>query len=113
VMHYGAATGAAPLSAPARCQAAEGSAVRRFAATSIIMMNWFSEWWSGGTGVADPAGLRDAPRLAQLHGASFHRGWGDGEFEVMLTERNTLVHRLRQARRRIGSAVSRLAGAEA
>ena len=44
--------------------------------------------------MVEPATLRDAPRLAQLHGASFHRGWGEGEFEAMLTERNTLVHRL-------------------
>jgi ribosomal-protein-alanine N-acetyltransferase len=60
------------------------------------MMGWLSDWWggSGGTAIVEPAGLRDAARLAQLHGASFHRGWGEGEFEVMLRERNTLVHRL-------------------
>ena len=59
-------------------------------------MTWLSDWWSGGTAVIEPARSRDAARLAQLHGASFHRGWGEGEFEVMLTERNTLVHRLRR-----------------
>jgi [ribosomal protein S18]-alanine N-acetyltransferase len=57
--------------------------------------------------------LRDAPRLAQLHGASFHRGWGEGEFETMLSERNTLVHRLRLGRRIVGFAVSRMAADEA
>jgi ribosomal-protein-alanine N-acetyltransferase len=75
--------------------------------------SWFSGWRSGGVAVVEPAGLRDAARLAQLHGASFHRGWGEGEFEVMLTERNTLVHRLRQGRRVIGFAVSRMAADEA
>ena len=45
------------------------------------------------TAVVEPATPRDAARLAQLHGASFHRGWGEGEFEAMLSERNTLVHR--------------------
>ena len=45
-------------------------------------MTWLSEWWSGGTAVVEPASPRDAARLAQLHGASFHRGWGEGEFEV-------------------------------
>ena len=85
--------GTAVLSARARRQAAEGSAVRRSAAAGI-MMTWLSDWWSGGTAVIEPASPRDAARLAQLHGASFHRGWGEGEFEVMLTERNTLVHRL-------------------
>jgi ribosomal-protein-alanine N-acetyltransferase len=77
------------------------------------MMTWFSEWWSGGAAAIEPATLRDAPRLAQLHGASFHRGWGEGEFEAMLSERNTLVHRLRMGGRIIGFAVSRMAADEA
>ena len=77
------------------------------------MIGWLSDWWSGGTAVVEPATLRDAARLAQLHGASFHRGWGEGEFEVMLSERNTLVHRLRQGRKVIGFAVSRMAADEA
>ena len=75
--------------------------------------SWLSEWWRGGPAVIEPATLRDAACLAQLHGASFHRGWGEGEFEGMLAERNTLVHRLRQGRKIIGFAVSRLAADEA
>jgi ribosomal-protein-alanine N-acetyltransferase len=77
------------------------------------MMAWLSNWWRGGTAAVEPAGLRDAPRLAQIHGASFHRGWGEGEFESMLTERNTLVHRLRMGRKTVGFAVSRMAADEA
>jgi ribosomal-protein-alanine N-acetyltransferase len=78
------------------------------------MMAWLSEWWGGGgTPVVEPATQRDAARLAQLHGASFHRGWGEGEFEAMLSERNTLVHRLRLGRKVIGFAVSRMAADEA
>ena len=77
------------------------------------MIAWLSQWWSGGTPVVEPATLRDAARLAQLHGASFHRGWGEGEFEAMLSERNTLVHRLRLGRKLIGFAVSRIAADEA
>ena len=46
------------------------------------MMAWLSDWWGGGTAVVEPASQRDAARLAQLHGASFHRGWGEGEFEA-------------------------------
>ena len=57
--------------------------------------------------------MRDAPRLAELHGASFHRGWGESEFENMMRERNTLVHRLRLGRKIIGFAVSRMAADEA
>jgi [ribosomal protein S18]-alanine N-acetyltransferase len=77
------------------------------------MASWLSGLWDGGTAVIEPATLRDAPKLAQLHGASFHRGWGEGEFESMLTERNTLVHRLRSGRKVIGFAVSRMAADEA
>ncbi len=75
--------------------------------------SWFLGWRSGGIAVVEPARPRDAARLAQLHGASFHRGWGEGEFEVMLAERNTLVNRLRQGRQVIGFAVSRMAADEA
>jgi [ribosomal protein S18]-alanine N-acetyltransferase len=75
--------------------------------------SWLSRWWDGGTPVVEPASLRDARRLAQLHGESFHRGWGEGEFEGMLTERNTLVHRLRIGNRIAGFAVSRIAADEA
>lgn len=72
-----------------------------------------AEWWHGGVAAVEPATQRDADRLAQLHGASFHRGWGEAEFETMLSERNTLVHRLRQGRKIIGFAVSRMAADEA
>ena len=75
--------------------------------------SWLSGLWGGAAVVIEPASLRDAARLAQLHGASFHRGWGEGEFEGMLTERNTLVHRLKAGRKIIGFAVSRMAADEA
>ena len=78
------------------------------------MMGWLSEWWGGGgTPIVERAAHRDAARLAQLHGASFHRGWGEAEFEAMLSERNTLVHRLRLGRKVIGFALSRMAADEA
>jgi ribosomal-protein-alanine N-acetyltransferase len=77
------------------------------------MISWFSELWSGGPAAVEPATLRDAPKLAELHGASFHRGWGEGEFESMLAERNTLVHRLKLGRKFVGFAVSRMAADEA
>jgi ribosomal-protein-alanine N-acetyltransferase len=75
--------------------------------------SWFSGLWGGSATVIEPASLRDAARLAQLHGASFHRGWGEGEFEGMLTERNTLVHRLKAGHKIVGFAVSRMAADEA
>ncbi len=76
-------------------------------------MAWLSKFWNGGTAAVEPATLRDAPKLSQLHAASFHRGWGEGEFEQMLRERNTLVHRLMLGRKVIGFAVSRMAADEA
>ena len=77
------------------------------------MMAWLSEFWGGGAAAVEPASLRDAPVLAQIHAASFHRGWGEGEFENMLSERNTLVHRLRIGRKVVGFSVSRIAADEA
>jgi ribosomal-protein-alanine N-acetyltransferase len=77
------------------------------------MMAWLSDWLSGGTPSIEPATQRDASRLAQLHAASFHRGWGEGEFESMIAERNTLVHRLRLGRKTVGFAVSRVGADEA
>ena len=76
-------------------------------------VRFLSGLWNAGPATIEPATLRDASKLAELHGASFHRGWGEGEFETMLTERNTLVHRLRQGRKIIGFAVSRMAADEA
>jgi len=76
-------------------------------------MTWLSELFGGGKPVIETASLRDAAKLAQLHAASFHRGWGEGEFESMLAERNTLAHRLRFGRKIIGFAVSRMAADEA
>ena len=77
------------------------------------MMSWLSGWFGSGTAVVEAAAMRDARRLAQLHGESFHRGWGEGEFESMLTERNTLVHRLKASGKIIGFAISRMAADEA
>jgi ribosomal-protein-alanine N-acetyltransferase len=77
------------------------------------MIAWLSGLFGRATAVVEPASLRDAPHLAALHAASFHRGWGEAEFEEMLSQRNTLAHRLRLGSRLIGFAISRLAADEA
>lgn len=77
------------------------------------MMRWLSKWWRGGTAAVEPASVHDVAQLAELHGASFAHGWGEGEFESMLSERNTLVHRLRLGRRTVGFAASRIGADEA
>jgi ribosomal-protein-alanine N-acetyltransferase len=77
------------------------------------MIAWFSGLWGGGQALVEAASPRDAMAFAQIHSASFHRGWGEAEFERMLAERNTLVHRLRMGRKTIGFSVSRVAADEA
>jgi ribosomal-protein-alanine N-acetyltransferase len=67
------------------------------------MMTWLSELWGGDRAVVEPASQRDVAAFARIHHASFHRGWGEDEFERMLHERNTLVHRLRMGRKTVGS----------
>ena len=76
-------------------------------------MSWWSRWFGSATPVVEPATLRDIRKLAQIHAASFHRGWGEGEFEQMLREQNTLLHRLREGSTVIGFSVSRIAADEA
>ena len=59
------------------------------------------------------ASPRDARALAALHGASFHRGWSDGEFEHLLFDRNIVAHRAMAGRSLIGFIVSRVVFEEA
>lgn len=76
-------------------------------------MTWLSGLWSDGPAVVEPASQRDAAVFARIHAASFHRGWGEDEFERMLSERNTVVHRLRVGRKIVGFSVSRIGADEA
>jgi [ribosomal protein S18]-alanine N-acetyltransferase len=55
----------------------------------------------------------DSRALAALHGASFHRGWSDDEFERLLIDRNVVAHRATVGRQLVGFILSRLAADEA
>lgn len=66
-----------------------------------------------GEPVLSEAGPRDAPALAALHGACFHRGWSDGEFEHLLVDRNVVAHRATTGNKLVGFILSRLVGDEA
>jgi len=77
------------------------------------MMDWLASLWRRPSPAIDSASKADARALAKLHQASFHRGWGEGEFSAMLAERNTMAHRLRRGRNVIGFAISRIAADEA
>jgi ribosomal-protein-alanine N-acetyltransferase len=76
-------------------------------------MNMLFRWLGRPKPSVEAATARNAARLAQIHAASFHRGWGESEFEAMLAERNTLIHRLQLGRKLIGFIVSRIGADEA
>ena len=77
------------------------------------MIDWLSRLFGRCAPAIERARPRDAARLSQLHGVSFHRGWGEGEFEEMLGSRDTLAHRLRIGRSIAGFIISRMAADEA
>ena len=55
----------------------------------MTLLNWFRPK----NPVLAEAVPRDAAALANLHGASFRRGWPEDEFERLLLERNVVTHR--------------------
>jgi ribosomal-protein-alanine N-acetyltransferase len=59
------------------------------------------------------AGPDDAHALAALHGASFHRGWSDSEFERLLLDRKVVAHRATAGRDVVGFIMARLVLEEA
>jgi ribosomal-protein-alanine N-acetyltransferase len=46
--------------------------------------------------------------LAALHGAAFHRGWSENEFEQLLVDRNVVTDRAAAGRNVVGFIMSRL-----
>jgi ribosomal-protein-alanine N-acetyltransferase len=79
-----------------------------------LLLDLFAAVWTDGGNVAvHTATGRDTQRLADIHAASFHRGWSEDEFERMLAERNTLVHVLQMGSKVIGFAISRIGADEA
>jgi ribosomal-protein-alanine N-acetyltransferase len=55
----------------------------------------------------------DAADLSALHGASFHRGWSEDEFERLLLDRAVVAHRVTIGRRLVGFIISRIVAGEA
>lgn len=78
-----------------------------------LVSKFLSLFAARGAAAVEPATLRDAPALARLHKASFHRGWDVGEFEQLLSERSVLAHRLRIGRTVAGFILARMAADEA
>jgi [ribosomal protein S18]-alanine N-acetyltransferase len=77
------------------------------------MKHFFRNWLSRPLPAFSPAGSQDAAYFAQLHQASFARGWTESEFERLLLDRNVLAHRCARGGRPQGFVLSRIAADEA
>jgi ribosomal-protein-alanine N-acetyltransferase len=76
-------------------------------------MSWFARLFLRAEPTLSAALPRDAASLAALHAASFSRGWGETEFEQLLTDRSVVADRAISGRRNIGFIISRRAADEA
>lgn len=78
------------------------------------MMRWLFDMFSPARPpIVSDATARDVTAIAQLHAASFRRGWSDGEIEGMLLDRNVVAHRATIGRNFAGFVISRIALDEA
>lgn len=77
------------------------------------MMDFVRRLLARGEPALSDAGPRDAVALAALHGASFHRGWSEDEFERILVDPAVIAHRAMAGAHLVGFIVSRLAAGEA
>jgi [ribosomal protein S18]-alanine N-acetyltransferase len=77
------------------------------------MITFLRRLFARGDPILSEASARDARALAVLHGASFHRGWSDGEFEQLLLDRNVVAHRATIGGSLVGFILSRIAVEEA
>jgi ribosomal-protein-alanine N-acetyltransferase len=77
------------------------------------MMDFLRRLFTRTEPVLSEAGLRDAVAIAQLHAASFHRGWSDTEIERLLLDRHVLAHRAIGGRSLAGFILSRMVTDEA
>ncbi len=78
------------------------------------MMRWLFDMFSPARPpIVSDAAARDVATIAEIHAASFRRGWSDGEIEGMLLDRNVVAHRATIGRNVAGFAISRVAADEA
>ncbi|HXQ84326.1 MAG TPA: GNAT family N-acetyltransferase [Xanthobacteraceae bacterium] len=76
-------------------------------------MNFISRLLARGEPVFSEARPSDAAAIAAVHGASFQRGWGEDEIQLLLIESNVVAHRVMIGRTFVGFILSRLAAGEA
>jgi len=76
-------------------------------------MNLVSRFLTRSPPAFSTAGPRDAAAIAQLHAASFGRGWGEDEVYQLLIDSAVVAHRAVSGRTFVGFALSRMAADEA
>jgi ribosomal-protein-alanine N-acetyltransferase len=72
------------------------------------MIDIVTRLFARGEPVLSQAGASDARALAALHGAAFHRGWSESDFEQLLLDRNIIAHRATTGGNVVGFIISRL-----
>jgi len=77
------------------------------------MIGFLRRLFSRGEPVVSDAGPRDAAAIADLHAASFRRGWSDGEVEQLLMDAHVVADRARIGHRLAGFILARHAAGEA
>lgn len=82
-------------------------------AISMTIMDIVTRLFARPTPALSEAGPRDAPALAVLHAASFHRGWSEQEFERLLLDPAVSSHRAMAGDKLVGFILSRSAAGEA
>jgi ribosomal-protein-alanine N-acetyltransferase len=77
------------------------------------MIKFIARLFVRGEPVLSDATARDAAAIANLHAASFRRGWSEHEIEELLVDRHVMGHRAMIGGRLIGFVISRLVEDEA
>jgi ribosomal-protein-alanine N-acetyltransferase len=77
------------------------------------MIQLIARWFARREPALSEASPRDAPAIATLHAASFHRGWSDDEIERLLLDRQVVAHRAMAGSTLAGFILSRLVEGEA
>jgi [ribosomal protein S18]-alanine N-acetyltransferase len=77
------------------------------------MMGFIAKLFARPQPAVSEATPADAADLAALHGASFHRGWSEDEFERLLLDRAVVAHRVTIGRKLVGFIISRIILGEA
>jgi [ribosomal protein S18]-alanine N-acetyltransferase len=77
------------------------------------MIGFMSSFFARAEPAMSEAGPHDAAAIANLHGASFQRGWSEQEVETLLIDRHVIAYRAMTGTKLAGFIMSRLVEDEA